>query len=181
MPITADITGTVVDESGAPGVGAKVSLVLKNSQVPPATTDDKGNYAFAAVPIGYKVDGKATLDETAGEIAIEVDGKKPGKATVQLGEGKNTVAKVSLEAVLPPGELRAIVTSLATGAPIKNATVTIEPGGKTVSTGADGTFKVALPPGQYKITVTAPNLTKQELDVTIDPNGVTTKNINMRK
>jgi len=181
VPITADISGTVVDDQGAPVVGAKVTLTLKDSTVAPTTTDDKGNFTFAGVPIGTKTDGKPTIDETAGAIAVEVDGKKPGSATVTLAEGKVEVAKISLESNLPPGELRGIVTLLSTGGPLANAKVTLEPSGKTATTAADGTFKIELPPGQYKMTVTATGMAKQELDVTIDTNGVTTKNINMRK
>jgi hypothetical protein len=181
VPIVADISGAVVDEAGAPVVGAKVTLTLKSSTVAPTTTDDHGAFVFSKVPIGVTSEGKQQIDETAAQIAVEVDGKKPGSAALPLVAGANTVPKITLEAVLPPGELRAIVTSLATGAPIKGAQVTIEPGGKTVQTAADGTFKIGLAPGQYKLSVTAPGLVKQELDVTIDTNGVTTKNINMHK
>jgi hypothetical protein len=181
LPITADITGVVLDDAGKPVVGAKVTLTLKASQVPPAVTDDKGGYAFTGVPIGTTIDGKPQIDETAAEIGVAVDGKKPGTATVPLVAGKNAVPNIALESLLPPGELRAIVTSLQTGQPIRDAKVTIEPGGKTIQTGADGTFKIALAPGQYKITVTAAGLATQQLDVTIDTDGVTTKNINMRR
>jgi hypothetical protein len=181
LPITADISGVVRDDAGKPVVGAKVALTLKASQVPPQITDDKGGYVFAGVPIGTTIDGKPEIDETAAQVGVTVDGKKPGGATVPLVAGKNAVPTITLESLLPPGELRAIVTSLQTGQPIKDAKVTIEPGGQTIQTGADGTFKIALAPGQYKITVTAVGLATQQLDVTIDTNGVTTKNINMRR
>jgi hypothetical protein len=40
---------------------------------------------------------------------------------------------------------------------------------------------VDLPPGHYKITVTAHGLAQQQLDVNIDPNGVAIKNIELHK
>ena len=181
VPITADITGTIVDQAGAPIVGAKVTLTLKSSTVAPAVTDDKGSYTFSKVPIGNTVDGVAQIDESAGQIGVELDGKKPASVALPLAAGANTAPRITLEAALPPGELRGIVTSLATGQPIKDAKVTIDPGGKTVATGADGKFTVDLPPGDYKVAVTAPGMAKQDLDATIDTNGVTTKNINMHR
>lgn len=181
VPIEADIEGVVVDDSGKPVVGATVKLTLKASSVPPATTDDKGAYVFKGVPIGNTVDGQATIDESAAQIAVEVDGKKTATATVPLAKGDNKVAKITMETALPAGELRGVVSSLATGAPISGVKIAIEPGGQTVQSGTDGRFQINLQPGQYKITVTANGFAKQELDVTIDPNGVATKNINMRK
>ncbi|MGH3758854.1 S8 family serine peptidase [Actinophytocola sp.] len=47
------------------------------------------------------------------------------------------------------------VTDVATGAPVSGATVTTEPGGRDVVTGADGTFTTRLEPGDYTVTVEA--------------------------
>ena len=176
----ADVAGEITDDAGAPIVGAKVTVTLKN-HTGTGATDDKGAYTVTKLPIGKTVEGATTLDDTGAAVSVEVDGKKPGKATLTLVKGGNTVPKIVLDPVLPPGQLRGIVKSLASGKPIANATITINPGGKTIQTGAGGTFQVDLAPGQYKITVSAPQLANQELDVTIDPNGVSLKNIDMHK
>jgi hypothetical protein len=92
VPILVEVTGTVVDTAGKPVVGAKVSLTLKNSQVAPVATDEKGEYTLRGVPIGNTIDGKAQIDETAVEVAAEVSGMKAGKATLaQIRDGKNQV------------------------------------------------------------------------------------------
>src|SRR5262249_19807429 len=110
VPLTADLSGSVTDEADKPVVGAKGTLTLKNSQVPPAATDEKGNYVFKGVPIGTSVDGKPTIEETGVEIRVTVDGKKPGRATVsEVQQGANAVPSIKLEPMLPPGELRGIV------------------------------------------------------------------------
>ena len=176
----ADVAGQVSDDTGAPVVGARVTVTLKN-HTGTGATDDKGAYAVAKLPIGKTVGGATTLDDTAAAVAVEVDGKKPGRATLVLVTGGNTVPKIVLDPVLPPGQLRGIVKSLASGKPIANAQITVTPGGKTIASGADGTFQVDLAPGSYKITVTATGLANQELDVTIDPNGVSLKNIDMHR
>jgi hypothetical protein len=177
---TADVSGSVVDDSGKPIVGAKVQVKLKNN-TGTTTTDDKGTYTLAKLPIGKTVDGKTELDDTGAEIAVEVANKKPGSATLTLAKGPNQVPRISLDPLLPPGQLRAVVINIANSRPVANANVTIEPGGITATSGSDGKLTVDLPPGRYKLTITAKGLAQQQLDVNIDPNGVAIKNIEMHK
>jgi hypothetical protein len=177
---TAEVTGAVVDEAGRPVVGAEVRVKLKN-YTGNAVSDDRGIYTVGKLPIGKTVDGKTELDDTGAEISAEVANKKPGTATLTLTRGNNTVPRIALDPMLPPGQLRAVIHNVANGRPVANATVTIEPGGATATTGPDGKFSVDLPPGHYKITVTAKGLAQQQLDVNIDPNGVAIKNIDMHR
>jgi hypothetical protein len=86
-----------------------------------------------------------------------------------------------MEPVLPPGQLRGLVRSLPGGKAITGAVITVQPGDVKGESDADGRFQIDLAPGQYKITVKAPGLKQQELDVTIDPNGVAIKNIDLQK
>jgi subtilisin family serine protease len=51
--------------------------------------------------------------------------------------------------------LEGTITDAATGQPVKDASVTIEPGGRTAVTGADGTFTSRLEPGTYTVTAKA--------------------------
>jgi hypothetical protein len=186
-PVLTEVSGTVVDSGGKPVVGARVSLGLKLSQVTPVVTDERGTFVFKGVPIGHSLGGKQTIEETAGEVTVEVSNMKPGRATiVQLAEGSNAVPPITLEPVLPPGELRGVVRSLPGGKAVSNATIVVVGGGVArgedkAETASDGTFKIVLAPGQYKIKVTAKGLKDQELDVTIDPNGVAIKNIDLQK
>ncbi len=177
---TADLAGEVVDETGKPVVGAKIEVKAKNN-TGTAVTDDKGAYAVTKLPIGKTEKGVTTLDDTAVEITATVDGKKPGTTTMTLAKGGNKVAKLTLEALLPPGQLRGIIRSTVNGKPLAGATIKIEPGGKSVTTAADGTFEVDLEPGTYKIKASSAGLKDQDLDVTIDPNGVALKNIELHK
>ncbi len=188
VPILADITGTVVDDAGKPIVGAKVEIKLKDVTAAPVATDDKGTYVFKGVRIGVSAAASGNrparhdITETSAEIHVDVDGKKPGSATVTtLAEGANTVPPIKLEAVLPPGQLRGVVHSLPNGKPVAGATISIDPGDKKAETKADGTFQLDLAPGTYTLTVKAPGFAPQELPVTIDPNGVAIKNIDLHK
>jgi hypothetical protein len=177
---TADVTGTVVDDAGKPVVGARITIKLKNNTAT-AISDDKGTYVVTRLPIGKTIDGKTELDDTGAEISVEVANKKPGSATLTLAKGANSVPKIALDPMLPPGQLRAVIINVGTSRPVAGATVTIDPGGATATSGPDGKFTVDLPPGHYRITVTARGLAQQQLDVNIDPNGVAIKNIDMHK
>lgn len=180
--ILTEVTGTVVDNGGKPVVGAKVTLTLKNAQVNPVVTDEKGTYVFKGVLIGHSMGGKPTIEETAAEVGVEVSNMKPGKSTItQIAEGSNTVPPIALEPVLPPGQLRGVVRSLPGGKAVGGATVTVAGSEAKATTGDDGTFTIDLAPGQYKIKVSKAGLKDQELDVTIDPNGVAIKNIDLQK
>lgn len=182
VPLLVEVTGTVIDTSGKPVVGARVSLVLKASQVNPTVTDEKGAFTLGGVPIGSTVEGKQEIVESAVEVNVEVAGMKPGKATIaQVAEGTNTVPPITLEPVLPPGQLRGVVRSLPGGKSVQGATITVTPGDAKATTEADGTFSLDLAPGQYKVKIIKSGLKDQELDVTIDPNGVAIKNIDLQK
>jgi hypothetical protein len=182
VPILVEITGTVVDTGGKPVVGAKVSANLKNSQAEPTLTDDKGAYVIKGVRIGDSVDGKESIDEAGVEVNVDVSGMKPGKASIsQIAKGSNTVPPITIEPVLPPGQLRGLIRSLPGGKNVEGAEIKVSPGDAKATTAADGTFSIDLAPGTYKITVTKTGLKTQELDVTIDPNGVAIKNIDLQK
>jgi hypothetical protein len=179
----AGLSGTVTDQGGKPVVGAKVTIKLKN-ETGNTVTNEKGEYTVAKLKIGKTVDGKKELDDTGAEIVVDVAGKKPGSATLTLGEGDNRVPPIALEPVLPPGQLRGTVRNAASGKGIPGATITVEPGGTSATSDAQGRFTLDLPPGSYRATATAPGMAVQTLEVVIepDPNGAAViKNFELRK
>lgn len=181
VEVVASVAGQVLDDAGQPVAGAKVTVKLKNN-TGTGVSDAKGDYVIERLPIGRTLKGATTLDDADAELTVDaVEGKKPAKQTLTLIAGVNKVSPVTLESELPPGQLRAVVRSGATGKPVAGAKVKIEPGALTATSAADGTFSVDLPPGAYKITVSSPPLKDQQLDVTIDPNGVAIKNIELAK
>lgn len=188
LPIVSDITGKVVDDADKPIVGAKVSIKLANVAPDPVATDASGTYVFKAVRIGTQAEATKTkpalhrIDETTGTVSVEVDGKKPGTATIsKLDETTTTVPPIKLEPALPPGQLRGTVHALPSGKAVEHATITVAGKDLKVETGADGTFSVDLAPGQYHIAIKAAGFAPQELDLTIEPNGVNIKNIDLHK
>jgi hypothetical protein len=74
----------------------------------------------------------------------------------------------------PQGTLSGRVTSAATGAPIINARVTIDPGGSPTSTDGSGFYTQALPPGPYTLTVSAPQYQTASASGIVVTDGATT-------
>ncbi len=122
------------------------------------------------------------IDETNATVTVEVDGKKPGTAIIaKLEDPATKVPVIKLDPLLPPGQLRGVVHQLPSGKAIDKAAVTVAPGNAKAETASDGTFSIDLAPGTYKITVKAPGYASQDLDVTIETNGVAIKNIDLHK
>jgi hypothetical protein len=145
-------------------------------------SSDAQGTTIAKLAIGKTIDGQTTLDDTSAEVTVEVPGKKPKVTTLTLAKGTNAIAAITLDPVLPPGHrLKAVIRAAGTGKPIAGATVTIEPGGLTATTDADGNISIDLPPGTYKATASGTGFKAQTLDVVIEKDGVIVKNFELRK
>jgi hypothetical protein len=175
----AELSGTVLDDTGKPIVGAKVTVKLKNN-TGSAATDDKGAFWLTKVPIGKTVEGKTTLDDTAAEIVVEVDGKKPKTTTLVLVRGTNSVAAITLDPSLPPAHYKAVVRAANSGKALAGAIVRLEPGGHTATTDADGLLSLDVPPGTYKVTASMTGYKDQTLETTIT-GGVVVDSFELRK
>lgn len=169
QPERAELSGAVLDDTGAPVAGAKVELVQEGKVVATSATDARGKYRLPELP-----PGPATL-------RVAVPGKEPHETSVELVAGANSAPKVQLDPELPPGELRGNVRTRAGGKPIAGAAVSVSPGGHTSTTGADGSFAFEVPPGKYTITTTAEGYAPQQIEAVVDQDGVTVKFINLDK
>ena len=185
-PLYGVIAGTVVDRAGKPVAGARVTVQGHTYGAAASyVTDADGSYRIEHVQVGRRIatpgprgpTSEDKLDEPSLVVSAELGDGKPATATLDAPRaGPNTVPPLALEPALPAGQLEGIVRTQA-GRPIAGATIAVSPGAAHVESGADGTFKLDLAPGKYKVTVQAPGLATQELDVTIDPNGVAIKEL----
>jgi hypothetical protein len=176
----AELVGRVVDDAGQPVVGAVVTVKLR-AHTATGVTGSGGEVRVAQIPIGRTVAGRTALDDTAAEVAVAVTGKRPAALTLALTRGRNELPPLVLEPLLPPGEVKALVSAAASGRVIAGATVTIEPGGFTAASGPDGKVAIRVPPGSYKITAAAPGYKPQTLELVLDANGVALKNFELAR
>jgi hypothetical protein len=176
--VRAELTGRV---AAAEGIGGKLEglrlevKVGESSREIPA--DENG---------GFTVEGKPGDELT---IAAEATGYLPGRATLTLTAGANKV-DLTLERRAPQGQIRGLVRSLR-GAPIA-ADISVEPEAGDASSGPDaarepvrrraesGRFEVDVPPGHYRVTISASGYQTQQRKVDIEENGVTVLNVDLR-
>jgi uncharacterized membrane protein len=60
------------------------------------------------------------------------------------------------------------------------ATVVIEPLGATATVRPDGGFEIEVKPGSYDVVITAKGYSPQRRKVTVEPQGVTLLNVDLR-
>ncbi|MGE0868914.1 MAG: collagen binding domain-containing protein [Kofleriaceae bacterium] len=181
IDVIADLSGVVVDDAGKPVAGAKVRLTLSSGKTVETTTDENGRYTLKGVPIGKTVNGETTLDDASGDLTIEADGKKPRTQKLTLTKGSNSVAKIGVETIIPPGEIRGQIRSASTGVGLSGATITVQPGDLKVEAESDGTFTLSLPPGKYQVTVSKSGFTTQAHDIELRANGLVNEIFDLRK
>jgi uncharacterized membrane protein len=61
------------------------------------------------------------------------------------------------------------------------ATATVSPGGRKITTDAEGKFELSLPPGQYTVRVRAFGFKSQNRRVSVSADGVTLLNVELRR
>ena len=175
VEIIADLEGKVVDDSGKPVAGAKVTVKLKTT-ARTAASDEKGEWRLDKLPIGK------LGDEAAAEITCELGGKKPKSITLVLQKGTNPIEACTLDPLLPPTTFKAVVRAGGSGKALVGATIKLEPGGLTGKTDADGLVSIDnVPAGTYQVTASMPGYKDQTLETVLESNLVGVKNFELRK
>src|SRR3954464_9937731 len=89
------ISGAVTDPTGAPVAGVKVAITNTDTQaVRPVTTDNKGFYSMAELPIGpYQVEVNQTGFKKSSQsgLVLSADGRLTANFTLQVGELSQSV------------------------------------------------------------------------------------------
>jgi hypothetical protein len=89
------ISGAVTDSTGAPVAGAKVAITNTDTQaVRPVSTDNKGFYSVAELPIGpYKVEVNQSGFKKSSQsgLTLSADGRLTANFTLQVGELSQSV------------------------------------------------------------------------------------------
>ncbi len=146
--IAADfsIAGTVLDEHGAPIGGARVSLDPEFTEV---TTNAQGEYYLPCLAAGDYTVTPSSLDDYA---------FTPASTTVTVA-GHETGVDFAASRVDVQGRI-----TTAEGAGVAGVQLTLEPGGRTALSGADGGFEIRnVMAGNYTIAPILAGYTFQPL------------------
>jgi len=171
-PVSASVMGTLVDETGKPIIAAKVEIKSGDTTLETGT-DQQGAFRFDEVPVG-----EASLRTTAdgfedSEWTVQVITDMPAQKPHQL------IKSVTEAPETPVAQLRGLIRSFA-GKPL-SATITISPLGKKLTTDANGQFEIDVPPGAYMVVIRSYGYQTQRRQVTVDVNGVSIVNADLRK
>jgi hypothetical protein len=164
-PTSTSFKGRVTSASGAPLAHAQVRLVQATGEPRTGESDADGRFELTDVPFGA-----ATLEITA-------QGYSTTRRDVTVDSAPAAVA-VTLDPAIPPAQIRGLVRDFA-GRPVA-ATVVIEPIGATAAVRPDGGFEIEVKPGSYDVVITAKGYSPQRRKVTVEPQGVTLLNVDLR-
>jgi hypothetical protein len=164
-PTSITLKGRVTSASGAPLAHAQVVVTPGTGEPRSAESGDDGSFELPEVPFGA-----STLDVHAqGYAAVHRD---------LAVDAASTAVSVALDPAIPPAQIRGLVRDFA-GKPVA-ATVVIQPLGTTAAVKADGAFEIEVKPGAYDVVITAKGYAPQRRHVTVEPQGVTLLNVDLR-
>ncbi|MCC7382188.1 MAG: carboxypeptidase regulatory-like domain-containing protein [Deltaproteobacteria bacterium] len=162
----ASIRGRVLSLQGNAVSDAEVSARTKTASAS-TRTDADGGFALPGLEPGTV------------QIAVRAPGYFEVQRSVELERGAEIIMDLSLGESLRPGELRGAVRS-AQGRGLR-ASILIEPIGLELTSNADGSFSVSVPPGSYEVIVRARAHAEQRRQVSVDEQGVTVLNVDLRR
>ncbi|MCM2605594.1 carboxypeptidase regulatory-like domain-containing protein [Rossellomorea marisflavi] len=162
-PVTLTATVLILGTS-TPIAGSQVQVkTASNIVIATGTTDAGGNVTFTGLP--------------AGTLIVAADAQNFGTDSKSVFAAPGDVLTVQLFLPDDPGQVVGVVTNLATGAPIPNATITLTDNtGVIVSTAVTNTAGQysfsGVTPGTYRLTANATNFGPEISGVTVAPNAV---------
>jgi RHS repeat-associated protein len=141
-----DVTGTVVNAAtSAPLANVNVSISGTSLST---STDSSGNFTLlgpaGTYTLAVSLRGYTTVISAAFPI---IGGQSFAIGTIPLS--------------VAPGTITGNVISNDGGGAVGNATVTVSPGGASVSTDAHGNFSISEQPGSYSVTIAKTGYTSQ--------------------
>jgi hypothetical protein len=125
--------------------------------------------------------GRARFRVMRGEpltVSVSAQGCRPASNEVVL-EQAHLEVPVAMERSLPEGEIKGKVRSLR-GGPLK-AQVEILNTGAVIQTQEDGTFLIDVPPGDYRLRISAEGHETQERSAQVERLGVTILVVDLRR
>jgi hypothetical protein len=156
----------LVSDVNAPIAGAAVTVAM-GSETLSSESDASGRARFRV------------LRGEPLQVSVSAQGCKPAADRSVVLEDSSLELPVTLERALPEGEIKGRVRSLR-GGPLK-ARVEILTTGAVIETADDGTFLIDVPPGDYRLRISADGHESQERNAQVERLGVTILVVDLRR
>jgi hypothetical protein len=164
VPLRSDLYGTTLDADGKPIANALIVVRVSGLAVAQRTLPD-GTFHFENLPRG------------AARIQATAQALEPIEHEIILDRSQQAIS-LRFTARAAHSQLRGLVRSFD-GAPLP-AQVRLLPQGTSVSADSDGRFVLELAPGSYQVEIECSGYRTQRRNVTVQKNGVTLLNVELR-
>lgn len=144
LPQFGSVAGQVVDESGEPVAGVRVTVTVDDGEVGSATTNERGFYEVGNLLPGVAEIAFAETDFTQGKL-------EPG---VEIRPGQMAAVDMTLNAKERKGSVRFRVVG-EDGESLPHAKAHITPGGISLAADTNGVFTQQLQEGEYTVNLEA--------------------------
>lgn len=164
---TNTVRVTVVDKTtGHPLSDAEAEIIV-GGQVRKLPFVTESTFEIVEVPVG------------SAELVVRAERLKDWRQQIQVTEGEPLVVQVEMIPAANSGQIRGLIRGFD-GKGLR-AQVQIEPGAHSVQSDADGSFRVDVPPGNYKVEVSVEGYRTQKLTARVGKDGVLVLNVDMLK
>jgi len=182
----AVVRGRVVaDADHSPVPHAHLAVQTTGGTPKEAATDEQGRFEVddldpGAASIDVTAEGYAPVTRTLTLSASPLPRPPatPAPAGGPAGDAEGAI-EITLTKALPSGQVRGLVRDF-TGKPVA-AQIRLEPVGVDAQVGPDGMFEVNVAPGSYDVVVHATGFVDQRRHVSVERDGVTMMNVELRK
>ena len=171
----------VADADRSPVPHAHLAVQTTGGTPKEATTDEQGRFEVddldpGAMSIDVTAEGYAPVTRT---LTLSASPVTPTPAPATDAADAAGAIEITLAKALPSGQVRGLVRDFS-GKPVA-AQIRVEPVGVEAQVGADGMFEVNVAPGAYDVVVHAAGYVDQRRHVSVERDGVTMMNVELRK
>jgi len=158
---------TVVDKTtGHPLSDAEAEIVV-GGETRPLEFVTESTFEVGEVPVGTV------------ELVVRAERLKDWRKQIEIAEGEPLEVRVEMIPAANSGQIRGLIRGFD-GKGLA-AQVRIQPGAHAVQSGADGSFIVDVPPGNYTVEVSLTGYRTQKLTARVGKDGVIVLNVDMLK
>jgi hypothetical protein len=165
-PEVVVLEGRAQGAAGEPLAGVRVVV-----EQPP-----EGGAAVAETATGEDGTFRVEVPPGDGTLRLEAEGFESAELRIPRPEGE-PIGVIALEPTVPMGFLRGLVRDFR-GRPLS---AEVRVADQSVETDEDGFFEIGLPAGTYQVRISAAGYRSQRSSVSIDVNGVTIFNADLRR
>ncbi|HEY6727425.1 MAG TPA: carboxypeptidase regulatory-like domain-containing protein [Polyangiaceae bacterium] len=164
---TNTVRVTVVDKTAGHPLSDAEAEIIVGGQVRPLRFVTESTFEIGEIPTG------------SAELVVRAERLKDWRQQIQISEGEPLEVRVEMIPAANSGQIRGLVRGFD-GKGLQ-ARISIEPGAHAVRSDADGSFRVDVPPGNYRVEIAVEGYRTQKLPARVGKDGVIVLNVDMLK